>query len=152
VKDRVSVFHELSGHDNVAVVYIFRNNAIMGNTIGPISGLLLLMITSFGAPAQTNAAQQKEEHLTGVCYRRLTGIDNKGTTNKWYEFILVKSSGNLNRDIVRMRIWKKSPSTLNPDLIENEWFNAWLGDHSFDGIRGPDCSSLPKIGKARAPH
>ena len=86
-----------------------------------------------------------ENPPTAVCSRRIPAILNNIEYNN-YETIILKSSGNVNKDVYRLREFNVDYSPMkNPHMKPFIWIGAYLYDKKFDGVHAPNCSTLPKI-------
>lgn len=89
------------------------------------------------------AASSGHAGLTGVCFSHLSALAEGGVVS-FHQIILVRSSGNLSKDIRRINGLSADRFLFrNPHTIPNTWLSAWLDDERADATRGPDCSSLP---------
>lgn len=92
-------------------------------------------------------AAQIQQHIgaTGVCFSHLSAV-NEGMIDSFHQVILVRSSGDLAKDIRRIKAFSADRYlSRNPHTIPTVWHSAWLEDQRFDGTAGPNCASLPMI-------
>lgn len=79
---------------------------------------------------------------TGVCFSHLSTLD-AGSVVSLHQVVLVRSSGDLSKDIERINAASEDHFFRNPHTVPNVWFSAWLDDQLVDATAGPDCSGLP---------
>jgi len=88
----------------------------------------------------------KNEATTGICFRRITALDKRGTVIDRYESVIVRPSSSLANDIARVaRVSGKGGPLMSPDLIANTWVGASISDTAYDETISEDCSKLPQI-------
>ena len=115
------------------------------DNIMTIKNFVILSLCAFSLMAGVSHARTGTGHPTAVCFRRISAVSNKVETSN-YEIILKKSSGNLSDDISRIRQFGVDYGPMkNPHIKPFVWIGAFVYDREFDGVRGPDCSDLPKI-------
>jgi len=108
--------------------------------------LLAVLITGIAT-----ASFAKNDDSTGICYRRITALNNRSKMVSRYETVIVRQSSSIAKDIARAeRFFGKGSSILVPDLMENTWIGASISDNKFDGTSHEDCSTLPKLRKRRS--
>lgn len=110
-------------------------------TVRSMRGLILAVAicSGFASPAFGTT-----DTSTGVCFRRVSGLDKRGLVVNRYETIIVRSSSSVATDIARLRrISGKGSSLSSPDLLANTWIGASITDTAFDETSGEDCSKMP---------
>lgn len=99
--------------------------------------------TSFLSGCKAAPSLQERPGATGVCFSQLGAVAD-GTIVSLHQLILVRSSGDLSKDIRRINAASATPYAFqNPDTVANRWWSAWLEEGSIDATSGPDCSALP---------
>lgn len=102
-----------------------------------------LCCTSFLSGCNRRAVVQDRPGATGVCYSQL-GTVKDGAIISLHQLVLVRSSGDLAKDITRINAASATRySFQNPHTVANQWWSAWLDDRGIDSTSGPDCSALP---------
>jgi hypothetical protein len=102
-----------------------------------------LCCTSFLSGCNGGLTVQERPGATGVCYSQL-GTVKDGAIISLHQLVLVRSSGDLSKDITRINAASATRySFQNPDTVANRWWSAWLDEGGIDATSGPDCSALP---------
>jgi hypothetical protein len=80
---------------------------------------------------------------TEICFRKFARSDAEGKVVVSFEHKVVRSSGSSRLDMARIKYIKSKPSPIeDPQMPENIWFGAWIDDHQYNSVTGPDCSKL----------
>jgi len=102
-----------------------------------------LCCTAFLSGCNGTPAVQERPGATGICYSQL-GTSKDGVIISLDQLVLVRSSGDLAKDITRINAASATRrSFANSDIVANRWLSAWLDEGSIDATSGPDCSALP---------
>ncbi|MES2021410.1 MAG: hypothetical protein V4460_08905 [Pseudomonadota bacterium] len=105
--------------------------------------LLVVACSIFGSDSLAKVSDS-----TGVCFRRVSGLDRRGIVINRYESIIVRPSSSLANDIVRLaRVSEVRSLLTSPDMTANTWIGASISDTAFDETSGEDCSKLPSFKK-----
>ncbi|MEG3176641.1 hypothetical protein U1872_10405 [Sphingomonas sp. RB3P16] len=92
----------------------------------------------------------KTVDTTGVCFRRLSGLDRQGMVINRYEAVIVRSSSSVASDIARVtRVSGRGDPLSSPDMTANTWIGASISDTMFDGMSKENCSKLPVLRRAK---
>ncbi|WP_156306686.1 hypothetical protein [Novosphingobium sp. AAP1] len=99
----------------------------------------LILLNGFNSSAKAD----ERPGATGVCFSHLSALRD-GQVISYHQVVLVRSSGDLARDIQRINSVSSDRWFFqNPHTLPNVWLSAWLEDQSATSVTGPDCSRLP---------
>ena len=92
----------------------------------------------------------KSDDTTGICFRRITALNKKGTVVNRFESVIVRQSSSVVNDMARVeRVSSRGGPLMSPDLLANTWIGASISDTMFDGTAREDCSKLPILRERR---
>ena len=112
--------------------------------------MLFLSMVAFSITGIATALVAQEHDTTGICFRRVTALNNKGTVINRYESVIVRPSSSVANDIARVEgVSGGGGPLISPDLMANTWIGASISNAVFDGTAREDCSKLPTLRRPR---